>query len=539
MRPLTLFSAVVAWTTSVLAITVTTSSSSYTVNTESTYGMSVAVSRSTCDITSLKFYGTEYQYASTYSHIASGLGSATVSYSTSGDYVILKCVADNDGFDLTHYMVFADGENNIYMGTHTVSEPSVGELRFIFRLTGLTETYPTYSYGDVSDTAGGTAIEGSDVYEVDDETRSKFYSSERFIDNQVYCATDSGASVHACWLRPDNKATEKSSGGPFFRDINLNWGGSYHSVTYYMNSGHVQTESYRQGFHGPYVFSLSRSGVPQASSYNTSFFDSLGLTGYIGSSGRGYVKGTASGVSSSLPIVLHWYNDAYQGWVYASSSGSFTSPALVAGTYTMTLYQDEFLAATSTVSVSAGATTTQNIAATNSILTFSHTSIFKLGEYDGQPTSFRNADLQLRMHPSDARMSSWTPGTISSTATSSFPMAIFKDVNNGQVISFTLSSAVSTTATLRIATTLSFAGGRPQATVNGYTCSAPSAPVSIDSRGVTRGAYRGWGDVYDCSIPTGYLTSGINTVTINIISGSSGDDFLSPNVIFDAVELFY
>lgn len=347
----------------------------------------------------------------------------------------------------------------------------------------------------------------------------------------MYCATDTGASVHACWVRPDIKATEKSSGGPFFRDINLNWGGSYHSVTYYMNSGHVQTESYRQGFHGPYVFSFSRSGIPKVSDYDTSFFDSLGLTGYVGSSGRGNVKGIASGVSSSFPIVLHWYNAGYQGWVYASSSGSFTSPALVAGTYTMKLYQDEFLAATSTVSVSAGVTTTQNITATSSILTSSHTTIFKLGDYDGQPTGFRNAALQLRMHPSDAQMSSWSPGTISSTAASSFPMAIFKNVNNGQVISFSLGSAVSATATLRMATTLSFAGGRPQATVNGYTCSAPSAPVSIDSRGVTRGAYRGWGDVYDCSIPSGQLTSGTNTVTINIVSGSSGDTYLNPNVV--------
>lgn len=137
-------------------------------------------------------------------------------------------------------------------------------------------------------------------------------SSERFIDDKVYCATDSGASVHACWVRPDSKATEKSSGGPFFRDINLNWGGSYHSVTYYMNSGHAQTEDYRQGFHGPYVFAFTRSGIPSASSYDVSFFDSLGLTGYTGASGRGYVKGTATGVSSSFPIVLHWYNSNYQ-----------------------------------------------------------------------------------------------------------------------------------------------------------------------------------------------------------------------------------
>lgn len=87
-----------------------------------------------------------------------------------GDYVVFKCVADNDDFDLTHYMVFADGEDTIYMGTYTVSEPSVGELRYIFRLNTLEEAYKE---GDVSNTDGGTAIEGSDVYVVDDETRSK------------------------------------------------------------------------------------------------------------------------------------------------------------------------------------------------------------------------------------------------------------------------------------------------------------------------------------------------------------------------------
>lgn len=45
-----------------------------------------------------------------------------------GDYVIVKCVADNDSFDLTHYMVFVNGEANIYMGTYTLSEPTVGEV---------------------------------------------------------------------------------------------------------------------------------------------------------------------------------------------------------------------------------------------------------------------------------------------------------------------------------------------------------------------------------------------------------------------------
>ncbi|KAI1779152.1 polysaccharide lyase family 4 protein [Hypoxylon cercidicola] len=537
MASFSLLAALLVFLVPVLSITVSTTDSSYTVDTGSSYGFTATISRSSCDITSLKFYGTEYQYSGTYSHIASGLGSAAVSYTTSGDHVIFQCVADNGDFDLTHYMVFADASSSIYMGTFTNSEPAIGELRYIFRLTGLTDAYPN---GNVSYTAGSSStVEGSDVFLVDGQTRSKFYSSDRFIDDDVYCATTTDASIHACFVRPNSQATEKSSGGPFFRDIDLNYGGNYHSVTYYMNSNHVQTESYRQGFHGPYVFSFSRSGIPRASDYDVSFFDDLDLTGYTGASGRGHVSGTASGVSTDFPTVVHWYNDDYQAWAYTSSSRTFTSPALVAGTYTMALYQDEFLAATMTVSVTAGSTTTANIAATAAALTDSHTTVFQMGDYDGQPTGFLNADLQLRMHPSDTRMHDWSPGAVASTDASAVPMAIFVAVNNGQTISFSLDNALGSAATLRIATTLAFAGGRPQATVNGFSCPAPAAPAAINSRGVTRGAYRGHGDVYDCAIPSGTLTSGANTVTINVISGSSGDAYLSPNVILDAVELFY
>lgn len=79
-----LFVALYALCASVLAITVTTSTASYVVNAETSYGFTATISRTSCDITSLKFYGTEYQYSGTYSHIASGLGTATVSYTTSG-----------------------------------------------------------------------------------------------------------------------------------------------------------------------------------------------------------------------------------------------------------------------------------------------------------------------------------------------------------------------------------------------------------------------------------------------------------------------
>lgn len=428
---------------------------------------------------------------------------------------------------LTHYMVVKEGESNIYLGTYIKSEPSVGELRFIARLKSsvLPEEYP---YGKVSTTAGSSsAVEGSDVFIVGGETRSKFYSSTRFIDKDAQCVYGGSDVIHACVLAPQ---PESSSGGPFFRDIESNNAGDETNLYWYMNSGHVQTEAYRTNvLHGPYILAFSRSGVPKLKEQDTSFFSGLSITGYVPTSGRGYVSGTASGISGSFQRVVHWYNSAAQYWTIASSNGAFTSPAMKPGTYTMVLYQGEYKVATATgVSVSAGQTTSKSIASTET----TRNSLWKIGEFDGQPTGFLNADKFLRMHPSDSRMSKWTPATytVGSSSLSQFPMAIFQNVNNPVTIKFNLGSAPGA-ATLRIATTLSFAGARPQAKVNSWSGPAPAAPTKIDSRGVTRGAYRGYGEVYDVSIPSGTLVSGSNTITITSISGSSGDTFLNPNIV--------
>jgi rhamnogalacturonan endolyase len=370
---------------------------------------------------------------------------------------------------------------------------------------------------------------------VNGQTRSKFYSSERFIDDHVHCVYRDNDAIHACILL-NSQSYEGSSGGPFFRDINANNAGEATNLYFYMNSGHVQTEKYRMGLHGPYALSFSRSGIPSGKTMDTSFFEGLGVTGYVGANGRGFVSGTATGVASGFASVLHWYNDNAQYWAYASASGSFTSPAMKPGTYTQVLYQGELKVAASSVSVSAGKTTTANIAAANS----ARKTIWQMGDWDGTPKGFRNADKQLRMHPSDNRMSSWGPltYTVGSSSLDSVPMALFKDVNTPLTIKFTLSSSQLGAATLRIGTTLSFAGARPSVSVNSWNGPTPAAPTKIDSRGVTRGAYRGFGEAYDFKIPAGTLLSGSNTVTIYVASGSSGDKYLAPNVILDAIELF-
>lgn len=298
-----------------------------------------------------------------------------------------------------------------------------------------------------------------------------------------------------------------------------------------MNSGHVQTESFRMGLHGPYFLQFSRDGIPKPADTDVSFMSELGLKGYVAAGDRGQVSGTASGVDGSeYETVVHWFNNDAQYWTYASSSGAFTSPAMKPGTYTMVLYQTEFKVASQSVTVSKGSTTTSNIAST---LPARNTMFWEIGKLDGQPTGFRNADKFLRMHPSDSRMSSWdaTTYTVGSSSEGDMPMALFQSVNSPLTIKFNLDSAPSGEVTLRIATTLAFAGARPQAKVNSWSASTPGAPTNLNSRGVTRGAYRGNGEVYDVTIPSGTLTSGSNTITITPASGSSGDTFLSPNFV--------
>ncbi|KAF9629561.1 Galactose-binding domain-like protein [Lasiodiplodia theobromae] len=511
------------------AFGVTDNGDSYTIDAGSANPLIFTVDSSSCDITSILYRSQEYQYSATGSHIGSGLGSADVSVETLDDVIKVTCTTDT----LIHYYVAKSGDSVIYMATYTSAEPSIGELRYIARLDSsvLPSEYP---FGDVSTTAGSSeTVEGSDVFVVDGETRSKFYSSERFIDDDVHCVY--GDDVHACMLMPQY---ETSSGGPFFRDINTNNGGDMTALYWYMNSGHVQTESYRMGLHGPYAMYWSRSGIPTLANVDFSFMADLDLEGYVGESGRGTVTGTASGVDGSAhQIVLHWYNDDAQYWTYASSSGAFTSPAMKPGTYTMVLYQTELKVAEASVTVSAGSSASANIASEWDA--HDDSTLFQIGTWDGKPDGFLNAANQLRMHPSDSRMSDWGPVTytVGSSSDSSVPMALFKGVNDPLTITLALDDAdTSGEATLRVGTTLSFAGGRPSITVNDHSDSA-AAPTKIDSRGVTRGAYRGYGEIYDFTIPDGTLSTS-NTITISVISGSSGDGYLTPNYILDSIHLF-
>ncbi|KAL0960933.1 hypothetical protein HGRIS_005938 [Hohenbuehelia grisea] len=502
------------------AFGITTSGSNVIV--DSGAGLVTTVNSNNGDITSLVFNGKQLQDSSKFTQLSSGLGSATVTHSVSNNIAIVTIKTST----ISHYYIVRSGTNTIYIGTYASAEPDVGELRFIARLSksALPNGIPA------AEVNGGAAIEGSDVFTINGQTRSKFFSSVPFIRDQVHGVTGSGVGVY---MIIPGVGYETSSGGPFFRDIN-NQGSAQQELYWYMNSNHQQTESYRTGFFGPYAMAVTSGSAPSAN-LDTSFMDSLGLQGYVAASGRGTVSGTYSGTLSGPAVTIGFKNSAAQYWI-SGSGGSFTRTLMKPGTYTVTLYQGELEAGTGSVGVTAGRTSTITLTSNLS----RPSTIWSIGTVDGTPAGFKNADKIETVHPSDSRMSSWGPTTftVGSSPVSAFPMAQFIAVNNPTTIQWTASSSQIGARTLRIRTTESFAGGRPQVKVNSWTSSAPAAPTKIDSRGVTRGTWRGLNQVYDFAIPSGTLVAGGNTFTITVISGSSGDAFLSPNIVYDSVELF-
>ncbi|KAK0438360.1 polysaccharide lyase family 4 protein [Desarmillaria tabescens] len=532
----------------VVGFGLTVSGNSYIVDTSG--GLIFTVDSTSGDITSMKFNGIEAQDSSKHSQIASGIG-ADCSWVRGGhdnNYITITCSTST----LIQYYVARYKDPSIHMATYTTAEPSVGELRFIARLSH--STLPNgYS---VSDIAGGTAIEGSDVFLVGSQTRSKFYSSRQFIDDQVHGV--SGSNI-AAWMIIPGTGYEGSSGGPFMRDIN-NQGGSQQELYFYMvrisdrlsmhlrhtfrtPSTHKQNVAYRMGLHGPYALWFTTGSTP-SSDIDTSFWDGLDVTGWVSEGDRGRVKGSATGYPSAYAnyMSVGFSNSNAQYWVRTDSSGAFVSPYMKPGTYTMTLYKMELEVATQSVTVTAGSVGTSNIASTEATPSV----IWQIGEIDGTPRGFLNADLIETMHPSDSRMADWGPVTFTiGNNVNTFPMAIFKDIG-AVTVKFTRCRVLLGGArTLQIATTLAFAGkfqpiGVSVHDMTFWTSSTPSIPDQPDSRGVTRGTWRGNNIMYTYSIPSGVLNTGstVNTLTISVASGSSGSDFLSPNVVFDGLRLY-
>ncbi len=497
------------------------------------------VSKTNGDLTSLVYRGTEYQgYGGKNSHIESGLGTSTVSIKQSGTTILISVAYGT----LKHYYAARSGENNVYLWTNKADD-SVSATRYILRVNAgkfLNDEPDSYTYAP-------TTIEASDVFaKSDGQTRSKHYAKARVIDYNYVGWTTGGVGLYI--VRSNH---EKASGGPFYRSLLRHQsadGGGLYEILYY---GENQTEAQRFGLQGPYVIAFTDGGAPSSSLYpgtlTTSWADSLGISGYVASGGRGKVAGVGiTGRNTAYPYTVGLANSAAQYWGSArSSDGYFSIGGVLPGTYTLTVFKGELAVYTGSVSVSAGGTTTLNsIAIPSSNDPGNASAIWRINDWNGTPSGFKNADLMTYAHPSDVRAASWTGNVVigSGTETSAFPCYLWKDVNSGIIVYFKLTAAQAAAAhTLRIGVTTAYANGRPQVVINDtWTSAVPSPPTQPSTRSLTVGSYRGNNNTFTYSVPaSAWLTdtSAYNTLKIYVASGSGSTSYLSAGTSIDAIDL--
>ncbi|WP_171111113.1 MULTISPECIES: rhamnogalacturonan lyase B N-terminal domain-containing protein [unclassified Streptomyces] len=497
------------------------------------------VRKSNGDLSSLVYRGTEYQgYGGMNSHIESGLGSSTVTIRQSGSTILISVAHGT----LRHYYAARSGENNVYLWTNK-ADTSVSATRFILRVRAglfLNDEPDSYTYAP-------TAIEARDVFgKSDGQTRSKHYSRLRVMDYDYIGWTTGSVGL---WIVRSNH--EKASGGPFYRSLLRHQsadGGGLYEILYY---GQNQTEDQRFGLQGPYVIAFTDGGAPSPALFpgtlTTAWADSLGISGYVPASGRGRVAGVGiSGRDTAYPYTVGLANSAAQYWGSArTSDGYFSIGGVLPGTYTLTVYKDELAVYTGPVTVSAGATTALNTIAVPSSNDPSNASaIWRIGDWTGTPSGFKNADLMTYAHPSDVRAAPWTGNVVigSGSETSAFPCYLWKDVNSGIVVYFRLTAAQAAAAhTLRIGVTTAYANGRPQVVVNDtWTSAIPAPPTQPNTRSLTNGSYRGNNHTFTYSVPaSAWLTDtgAYNTLKIHVVSGSGTTSYLSAGTAIDAIDL--
>ncbi|WP_405930629.1 rhamnogalacturonan lyase B N-terminal domain-containing protein [Streptomyces sp. NBC_00827] len=496
------------------------------------------VGKTNGDLTSLVYRGTEYQgYDGKNSHVESGLGTSTVTITQSGSTILVSVTYGT----LKHYYAARSGENNVYVWTNK-ADTSVSATRYIVRVRAglfLNDEPDSYTYAP-------TTIEAADVFaKSDGQTRSKHYSKLRVIDYDYVGWTTGSVGLYV--VRSNH---EKASGGPFYRSLLRHQsaaGGGLYEILYY---GENQTEAQRFGLQGPYVIAFTDGGTPSSALFpgtlTTSWADSLGISGYVAAGGRGRVAGVGiSGRDTAYAYTVGLANSAAQYWGSArASDGYFSVSGVLPGTYTLTVFKGELAVYTTSVTVTAGATTTLNtIAIPSSNDPANASAIWRIGTWDGTPSGFKNAALMTYAHPSDPRAAAWTGNVVvgSGSETASFPAYIWQGVNSGLLVYFKLTAAQAAAAhTLRIGVTTAYANGRPRVTVNSWVSAIPSPPTQPSTRSLTVGSYRGNNYTFTYSVPaSAWLTdtSQYNVLKIDVVSGSGTTAYLSAGTSFDALDL--
>ncbi|MEV8542582.1 rhamnogalacturonan lyase B N-terminal domain-containing protein [Streptomyces sp. NPDC051572] len=495
------------------------------------------VSKSTGDITSLAYKGKEYEgYGGMHSHVESGLGASTVTIRQSGSTILVKVVHGA----ITQWYAARSGENNVYLWTNK-ADASFTATRYIVRVKP--GVFPN-SGSDAWDSTTDTIIEAGDVWKnPDGTTRSKHYSGKRTIDYDHVGFTTGSVGL---WVVRSNH--EKASGGPFYRSLlrHSNEGGAgLYEILHY---NEAQTEPERFGLQGPFVVAFTDGGTPSpslfAANLDTSWADSLGITGWVGKAGRGKVAGVGlKGMDANHPYTVGFSNVDAQYWAKATAgTGAFSCKGMLPGTYTLTVFKGELAVHTGQVTVTAGGTTSLHTLPLTGDPSTAPT-VWRLGNWDGTPGGFKNADLMTYAHPSDTRAAKWTGNVTigSGNEAASFPAYIWKDVNNGVLVYFKLTAAQATAAhTLRIGVTTAYINARPQVTVNDWVSSIPTPPTQPSTRDLTTGSYRGNNHTFVFNVPSSAWSSDAtqyNVLKINVVSGSTGSGFLSPGTSFDCIDL--
>ncbi|MFI0091577.1 rhamnogalacturonan lyase B N-terminal domain-containing protein [Streptomyces bobili] len=493
------------------------------------------VSKTTGDLTSLAYKGKEYEgYGGRHSHVESGLGASTVTVKRSGQTVLIKVVHGA----ITQWYAARSGQNNVYLWTDK-ADASFTATRFLVRLKpGMFPNEGPDSWIEASD----KVIEAGDVWRrADGTTHSKHYSGKRVIDYDHIGLTTGSVGL---WIVRSNH--EKASGGPFYRSLlrhSNDLGAGLYEILHY---NQAQTEPQRFGLQGPYVLSFTDGGAPSAAlshdRLDTSWVDGLGITGRVGAAGRGRVAGVGlKGMDAKYPYTVGFANADAQYWAKAAAgTGAFSCKGMLPGTYTLTVFKGELAVHTRSVKVTAGGATALNSISITGDPSTART-LWRLGDWDGTPGEFKNAELMTYAHPSDARAAKWT-GNVTlggGDEAASFPAYMWKEVNDGVQVFFRLTKEQAAAAhTLRVGVTDAFAGGRPRVTVNDWVSPVPAAPSQPSTRSLTTGSYRGNNHVFTFNVPaTAWRTGQDNLLKLNIVSGSSGTAFLSPGTSFDCVDL--
>ncbi|WP_371550535.1 polysaccharide lyase family protein [Streptomyces sp. NBC_00554] len=495
------------------------------------------VSKSTGDITSLAYKGKEYEgYGGRHSHVESGLGASTVTIKLSGSTILVKVAHGS----ITQWIAARSGQNSVYLWTDK-ADASFTATRFIVRLkAGVFPNEGPDSWIEASD----SVIEAGDVFKrADGTTHSKHYSGKRVIDYDHIGFTTGSAAL---WLVRSNH--EKASGGPFYRSLlrhSNDGGAALYEILHY---NQAQTEPERYGLQGPYVLNFTDGGAPSSSLFHanldTSWVDGLGITGWVGRAGRGKVAGVGlKGMDAKYAYTVGFANSDAQYWAKAAAgTGAFSCKGMLPGTYTLTVFKGELAVHTRQVTVTAGGSTALNSLTIGSDPSSAGT-IWRLGDWDGTPGEFKNAELMTYAHPSDVRAAKWT-GNVTiggGDEAASFPAYIWKDVNDGILLYFKLTAAQAAAAhTLRVGVTDAYINGRPRVSVNDWVSAIPSAPTQPSTRSLTTGSYRGNNQTFVFNVPTSAWKTDVsqyNVLKLNVVSGSTGSAFLSPGTSFDCIDL--